>query len=71
MWCVMAKQSLADREKALLEKIQNAKNDLAKLQKKQKEDIGNLAYKYRLNELDMKELEKAFKKISDELIGGN
>lgn len=66
----MAKISLADKEKALLEKIQNAKNDLAKLQKKQKEEIGELAYKYRLNEVDIKDLEEAFKKISGELVGG-
>ena len=67
----MAKANLVEKEKALLKKIKDAKDDLAKLQKKQKEEIGNLAYKYRLNEVSSSKLETAFKKLQKELLGDN
>ena len=67
----MAKANLADKEKALLKKIKDAKDDLVNLQKKQKEEIGNLAYKYQLNEVPRAKLEAAFKKLKKELLGDN
>lgn len=61
------KKTISQREKELLEKIEKAKSDLVKLQKKQKFEIGSLAYKYGLNEFEMDKLEPAFKKMADEL----
>ena len=55
----------------MLDKIEKAKADLVKLQKKQKLEIGALAYKYGLNEYGIEKLEPAFKKLSEELASGN
>ena len=63
----MAKVSASLKEKALLEKISRAKAELDKLQKKQKLEIGALAYKHGLNQFDSKKLDSAFKKLSEEL----
>ncbi len=60
----MVKKSHSDKEKELLEKIEKAKNDLLKLQEKQKIKIGNIACKFNLQELDKKTLENEFRDIA-------
>jgi len=65
------KKTTSQREKELLDKIEKAKADLVKLQKKQKLEIGALAYKYGLNEYGIEKLEPAFKQLSEELASGN
>lgn len=62
------KKSASDKEKELLEIISDAKKKLAKLQSKQKQDIGELACKCGLQEFDLKTLEEEFKKLADKLI---
>lgn len=61
------KKSASDKERELLEIISESKKKLAKLQDKQKNDIGELAYKHGLNKFDLSVLDNAFKKISLEL----
>jgi hypothetical protein len=63
----MPKKNLSDKEKALVEKISKAKSELDKLQKKQKLEIGALAYKHGLNQYNSNQLDSAFKKLSEEL----
>ena len=58
------KKSLSDKEKELLEIISGAKKKLVKLQNKQRMEVGDLACKYGLNEIDLKALEEEFKKLS-------
>ncbi len=61
------KKSLSDKENALLEIINDAKKKLAKLQDKQKNEIGELACKNGLNKFDLDTLDKSFKKLFDDL----
>lgn len=63
----MTKKSLAEKEKELVLKIEKAKKELATLQKKQKQEIGDLACKYGLNNFDAKILESAFSELSKKL----
>jgi hypothetical protein len=65
---VMSKKSLADKESELLEKITKAKNDLAALQKKQKQTLGEMAIKHQLHKLPIEKLDSAFKKLKEELL---
>ena len=58
------KKSLSDKEKDLMNIISDAKKKLSKLQNKQRMEIGDLACKCGLNELDLKTLEEEFKKLS-------
>lgn len=67
----MTKKTTSEREKELLEKIEKAKADLAKLQEKQKLEIGTLAYKHGLNEFSPEILNSAFEKLSSELSNAN
>ena len=60
----MAKKTTSEKEKSLLEVIEKAKKDLIRLQEKQKNEIGSLAYKFKLNNLDANVLENEFKEIS-------
>lgn len=60
----MVKKTISEKEKSLLEVLEKTKNDLIKLQDKQKIKIGNLAYKLKLNELDWSILENEFKEIA-------
>lgn len=64
------KKSLSDKEKELLGIISDAKKKLAKLQEKQKSEIGEIACKCGLNEFDLPILENAFKKLYSELTSG-
>ena len=61
------KKTLSEKEKELLEIIADAKKKLAKLQDKQKIEIGELACKNGLNEFDLNVLDQAFKKLFVEL----
>jgi len=62
----MAK-TVADREKALLEEIENKKKKLDQLREKRKKEIGELAVKAGLNKFENKILKSAFEKLSKEL----
>lgn len=65
------KKSHVDKEKALIEKLEKAKKDLAKLQNKRKMEIGQIAMKAGLSTIDDKTLAKAFSKLAKELGHGN
>ena len=62
------KRTVSDKEKKLLEIISDAKSKLAVLHEKQKNELGELAYKYGLNEFDLNILEEEFKKLSVTLV---
>lgn len=53
-------------EAVLLDRIEKAKTKLDKLQQKHKLEIGSLAYKYGLHQLDIQQLDRAFAKIAGE-----
>ena len=61
------KKSLSDKETELLNIISDAKKKLAKLQEKQKIDIGDLACQHGLNKFDINVLGIEFKKLSEQL----
>jgi hypothetical protein len=61
------KKTLSDKEKELKEIIADAKMKLAKIQDKQKIEIGELACKNGLNQFDLTILDDAFKKLANEL----
>ena len=65
------KKTSSDKERELLEIISDAKKKLAKLQDKQKIEIGELACKHGLNDFDLNVLDKAFEKLSGELKTSN
>ena len=57
------KKSTSDKELDLLKIISDAKKKLSKLQNKQKIELGELACKCGLNDIDLKTLEEEFKKL--------
>ena len=61
------KKSLSDKEKDLMNIISDAKKKLSKLQNKQRMEIGDLACKCGLSEVDLKTLEEEFKNLSASL----
>jgi hypothetical protein len=61
------KKTLSDKERDLLEIIADAKKKLAKLQDKQKVEIGEIACKNGLNQFDLVLLDQEFKKLYDTL----
>ncbi|HAT2009128.1 hypothetical protein G5S93_13270 [Legionella pneumophila serogroup 1] len=63
----MLKKTISQMEAVLLDRIEKAKIKLDKLQQKHKLEIGNLAYKHGLHQLDTKQLDTAFLKLSREL----
>lgn len=63
----MSKKSLAEKEQELVLKIEKAKKELINLQNKQKQEIGDLAYKHGLNQFDNEILDKAFKGLYESL----
>ena len=65
------KSSLNEREQKLIQKIEHAKQSLNQLQEKRKKEIGSLAYKHGLNNLDETTLDNAFAKLAKELIHAN
>jgi len=62
----MSKQTVSQMEAILLDRIEKAKTKLEKLQQKHKLEIGSLAYKHGLHQLDIKQLDQAFAKIVSE-----
>ena len=61
------KKTTLDKENELLEVISDAKKKLAKLQEKQRMQIGDLACKNGLNKFELDVLDDAFKKLSAQL----
>ena len=61
------KKTLSEKERELVNIISETKKKLAKLQDKQKIEIGELACKHGLNQFDLKILDDAFKKLSVQL----
>ena len=60
------KKTLLDKEKELKQILFDTKKKLAAIHNKQKADIGELAFKHGLHEIDLNVLETQFKKISEE-----
>ena len=58
-------------EAALLDRIEKAKQKLEKLQQKHKLEIGSLAYKHGLHQLDIKQLDHVFAKLASEVSHGH
>lgn len=63
----MSKKTVSQMEAVLMDKIEQAKQRLAKLQQKHKLEIGSLAYKHGLQEFDIKQLDNTFAKLVKEL----
>lgn len=62
----MGKTTL-EKEQALLEKIQKAKKDLNRLKDKRRREIGTLAMKAGLADIDNEKLATAFESLAKEL----
>lgn len=63
----MSTKTVSQMEAVLLDRIEKAKIKLDKLQQKHKLEIGILAYKHGLNQLDIQQLETAFSTLAKEL----
>ena len=63
----MSKKTGSQMEAALLDRIEKAKEKLEKLQQKHKLEIGTIAYKHGLHQLDIKQLDQAFAKLASEV----
>lgn len=63
----MSKKTVSQMEAALLDRIEKAKINLDKLQKKHKLEIGSLAYKHGLHQFEIKRLDAAFLKLAEAL----
>ena len=61
------KKTTLDKENELLEVISDAKKKLAKIQEKQRMQIGDLACKHGLNKFELNVLDDTFKKLSAQL----
>ena len=61
------KKTLSEKEQELVSIISETKKKLAKLQDKQKIELGELACKHGLNQFDLTILDDAFKKLSAQL----
>ena len=66
----MSKMTVSQMEAVLLDRIEKAKEKLDKLQQKHKLEIGTLAYKHGLHQLDIKQLDKAFALFAKEQCHG-
>ena len=64
------KKTLSEKEQELVNIISETKKKLAKLQDKQKIELGELACKHGLNQFDLAILDDAFKKLSIQLSTG-
>ena len=64
------KKTLSEKEQELVSIISETKKKLAKLQDKQKIELGELACKHGLNQFDLAILDDAFKKLSIQLSTG-
>ena len=63
----MSSKTVSQMEALLLDRIKQAQIKLDTLQQKHKLEIGHLAYKHGLHQLDIKRLDSAFLKLADEL----
>jgi hypothetical protein len=63
----MAKKTISEKEQELLDIIESAKDKLLKLQHKQKIELGALACKHGLYQVDKETLDAAFKKLAEDL----
>lgn len=63
----MSKVTVSQMEAVLLDRIEKAKQKLSKLQHKHKLEIGSLAYKHGLHQLDMTQLDHAFAQLAKEI----
>ena len=63
----MSKKTASQMEAVLMDKIEQAKTQLEKLQQKHKFELGSLAYKHGLHQFDIKQLDAAFLKLAEEL----
>jgi len=63
----MAKKTISEKEQELLSIIESAKDKLLKLQHKQKIELGSLAHKHGLHQVDKETLDSAFKKLAEEM----
>ena len=66
----MSQKTGSQMEAVLLDRIEKAKIKLEKLQQKQKLEIGSLAYKHGLHQLELKQLDQAFAKLASEVSHG-
>ena len=57
-----------DQEAKLLAKLDKIKGDISRLKEKRKKEIGALAIKHKLDELEDAQLEKAFAQIAGEYV---
>ena len=62
----MSRKTGSQMEAVLLDRIEKAKAKLEQLQQKHKLEIGSLAYKHGLHQLDIQQLDYAFAKIASE-----
>ncbi|HIC9088368.1 TPA: hypothetical protein ACW9KV_001110 [Legionella pneumophila] len=63
----MSSKTVSQMEAVLMDKIEKAKLQLDKLQRKHKLEIGQLAYKHGLHNFETKQLDNAFAKLAKEL----
>jgi hypothetical protein len=63
----MSKKTASQMEAVLMDKIEQAKTRLEKLQQKHKLELGSLAYKHGLHQFDITQLDEAFLKLAGEL----
>ena len=61
------KLSATQKEKKLIEQIEQAKKKLADLQQKKKLEIGTLACKHKLDTFELSTLDKSFKQLAKDL----
>lgn len=61
---IMSTKTVSQMEAVLLDRIEQAKIKLDKLQQKHKLEIGTLAYKHGLHQFNKQQLEAAFFEIS-------
>lgn len=67
----MSKKTVSQMEAVLMDKIEQAKTRLEKLQQKHKLEIGTLVYKHGLQQFDIKQLDNAFAQVAKELSHGH
>ncbi len=60
----MSTKTVAQMEAVLLDRIEKAKDKLAKLQQKHQLEIGNLAYQHGLQKFSLAQLNQAFESIT-------
>ena len=63
----MSNKTISQMEAVLMDKIEKAKDQLAKLQQKHKLEIGNLAYQHNLQRFTIEQLNQAFSIVAKDL----